>query len=126
MAKLTKSERADLPVQVQVTFPKKAVSKTLPAILSLQPDVKPEAVSGFINRLLFDKDFRNKYVKDPVAYMRELGIRVVPPGKGDLLKIDISDEFMRIRPDTEEPQAAAAVVAVIVAAVIVVAPTPAS
>ena len=126
MAKRTKSEKADRPMQVQVTFPKKDVSKALPAILTLQPDVKPEAVSGFINRLLFDKDFRNKYAKDPVAYMRELGIKVDPADKGDLVKVDISDEFMRVRPDTEEPQAAAAVVAAIVAAVIVVAPTPVS
>lgn len=126
MAKHTKSEKANRPVQVQVTFPKKAVSKALPSILTLQPGVKHEAVSGFINRLLFDKDFRDKYTKDPIAYMRDLGINVDTPDKGDLVKIAISDEFMRLRPDTEDPQAAAVVVAAIVAAVIVVAPTPAS
>lgn len=111
--------------QVQITFPKKAASKGLPSVLTLQPDVKPEAISGFINRLLFDKDFRDEYAKDPVSYMRELGIKVEPTAVGELVKIDISDQFMRLRPDLEEPQAAAAVVAAIVVIGVFAPPKPA-
>lgn len=125
MAKRKRVKKADRPVQVQVKFPKQAVSKTLPSVLTLQPDVQPEALSGFVNRLLFDKDFRDEYAKNPVAHMRKLGIKVNPRAKGDLVKIDISDQFMRIRPDLEEPQAAAAVVAAIIVIGVFAPPKPA-
>jgi len=113
------------PVQIQVTFPKEAVSKAVPAVLTLQPDVKLEMLSGFINRLLFDKAFRDDYTKDPVRYMQELGIKVNPSVKGEVVKMDVSDQFLRMRPDLEEPQAAAAVVAAIVVIGVIAPPKPA-
>lgn len=113
------------PVQIQVTFPEQAVSKAIPAVLTLQPDVKPEMLSGFINRLLFDKAFRDEYTKDPVSHMRKLGITVDPSVKGEVVKIDVSDQFLRMRPELEEPQAAAAVVAAIVVIGVIAPPKPA-
>jgi len=113
------------PVQVEVTFPQQAVSKGMPAVMTLQPDVKPEMLSGFINRLLFDKTFRDEYAKDPVSHMRALGVKVNPAVKGEVVKIDVSDQFLRMRPDLEEPQAAAAVVAAVVVIGVIAPPKPA-
>lgn len=124
-SKSATGKKGGRPVQVQVTLPEKAASKDMPSVMTLQPDVKPEAVSGFVNRLLFDKEFRDEYAKDPLKYMRELGIKVNPRTRGDLVKIDLSDEFMRIRPDLEEPRAAAAVVAAIVVIGVFAPPKPA-
>ncbi len=120
----TKKAKKREPVQVQVTFPKQAASKVMPAVLTLQPDVKPEMLSGFISRLLFDKTFRDEYAKDPVSHMRALGIKVNPTAKGEVVKMEVSDQFLRMRPDLEEPQAAAAVVAAVVVIGVIAPPKP--
>jgi|GEM_PF-4092858 len=120
-----KNSKQKEPVQIQLTFPKEVVSKAIPAVLTLQPDVKPENLSGFINRILFDKAFREEFAKDPVRHMRDLGIKINPSTKGEVVKIDVSDQFLRMRPDLEEPQAAAAVVAAVVVIGVIAPPKPA-
>ncbi len=125
MTKQKETKQTKKPVQFQLIFPQEAVTRALPAVLTLQPEVQPEKLSGFINRLLSDRAFRDEYTKDPVRYMQELGIKVNPSVKGEVVKVDVSDQFLRMRPDLEEPQAAAAVVAAVVVIGVIAPPKPA-
>lgn len=120
---MSSEKKSKKPFQVQVSFPKSVETKLLPSTFTLQPDVKPEVLSGFVNRLLFDRTFLQEYAKDPIKYLTEMGIKVNPRLEGELSKIDIKAEFEKMRPD-EGPQAAAAVVAVIVVILVVSPPKP--
>lgn len=120
---MSSEKKRKKPFQVQVNFPKSVETKLLPSTFTLQPDVKPEILSGFVNRLLFDRTFLQEYAKDPIKHLTEIGIKVNPRLKGELSKIDIKAEFEKMRPDVG-PQAAA-VVAAIVVILVVSPPTPA-
>ncbi len=121
---MSSEKKRKKPFQVQVNFPKSVETKLLPSTFTLQPDVKPEVLSGFVNRLLFDRTFLKEYSKDPVKHLNKIGIKVNPKLEGELTKIDIKAEFEKMRPDVG-PQAAAAVVAAIVVILVVSPPTPA-
>ena len=121
---MASEERTKKPLQVQINLPASLGTDVLPSTFVLQPDVRPEMLSGFVNRLLFDRDFLKEYSKDPVKYLTEIGIKVNPKLEGELSKIDIKAEFEKMRPDAG-PQAAGGAVAVLVAILLFTPPPPA-
>lgn len=89
------------------------------SIFTLYPDLRPEMVSYFVNKLIFDPAFADEFSKDPVPHLKKLGIELSTEVKEKLAKIDVKMQFEEMRPNvsTEQLTPLLAIAAVLVAAI---------